>query len=449
VLEGFDADFAAARQSHRPPHEVPEFAHVARPGEPFEARHQFARQTGPRSRRGIEPGEIFGQFANVAGAFAQRRQRNRNHVQAIKKIGAKAAFGDRGFERTVGGRDHADIDVHGLVRSQAVELALLQRAQQFRLQCERHLANFIEQQSAAVRRLKLARTRADRPGERAAGMAEQFAFEQGFGKRGAVQRDKRPRLAAAEAVNEARDQLFAGAAFGLDQNVGVGGGRLPRAFERLLPCRGVADQRFRVFAQTLRFLGAAQHLLDGQFEFLEADRLDQVIARPVAHGFDRIGHAAISGQQDHRRARRRSLHLAHQLEAVAAGHAHVGDDQRMRAGAKFLQRFGAVHGDIDQPSAALKAGFERGAHAGIVVGDQQPLHSGSPAAVPEGRSGRREVRRRRIVGRPVRRPARQRGRRAGRWRHNRDGSRRRSCPRAVRECAGRRQVRVRNCPAAC
>src|SRR5208282_2300094 len=134
VLEGFDANLAAAGQRYRPPHEVSELAHIARPGIFFEARHQFAAQDGLGPGRGIESREIFGQLANVAGAVAQRRQRNRNHVQAIKKIGAEAAFGDRGFERTVAGRNHPNIDAHRLVRSQAVELALLQGAQQFRLQ---------------------------------------------------------------------------------------------------------------------------------------------------------------------------------------------------------------------------------------------------------------------------------------------------------------------------
>jgi hypothetical protein len=198
-------------------------------------------------------------------------------------------------------------------------------------------------------------------------MSKQFAFEQGFGKRGAIEGDERPRFASAEAVDEPGNQLFAGAAFGFDQNVGIGGRRLPCALQRLLPCRGVADQRFGVFA---KLFGATQHLLHREFEFLEADGFHQVIAGSVAHGFDRIGHATIRGQQDHSRARRGGLHLAHQLETVAARHAHIGDYQRMPAGAKFLQCFCAVHRHIHQPSAALEAGFEGGSHAGIVIGDE-------------------------------------------------------------------------------
>ena len=62
--------------------------------------------------------------------------------------------------------------------AETIELALLQRAQQFGLQPERHLAHFVEQQRAAVGQFEFARLRIGRAGEGALGMAEQLAFEQ-------------------------------------------------------------------------------------------------------------------------------------------------------------------------------------------------------------------------------------------------------------------------------
>ncbi len=177
VIEGLDANLAAARQSHRPAHEVPELAHIARPGMLFEMRDEFGGQANLSSGRGIEPGEIFGQFPNIAYAVAQRRQGNGNHVKTIVKIGAEAAVADRGFKRMVAGRNDADINVYGLVRSQAVELALLQGTQQFRLERQRHFPHLIEQQGATVGRFELAGPRADRSGEGAAGVSKQFTFE--------------------------------------------------------------------------------------------------------------------------------------------------------------------------------------------------------------------------------------------------------------------------------
>src|SRR5208282_239183 len=58
----------------------------------------------------------------------------------------------------------------------------------------------------------------------------------------------------------------------------------------------------------------------------------------------------------------------------------------MQAGAKLLQRFRAIDGEIDQPSAAAEAGFEGGAHAGIVVGDEETLHSPAPVAAADAES---------------------------------------------------------------
>src|SRR6202451_902461 len=72
-------------------------------------------------------------------------------------------------------------------------------------------------------------------GERALGVAEQFAFEQSLGKGGAVDGDKGPVAAWAEAVNEAGDKLFSRAAFGLDQNIDCSGGGLAGAVEGSLP----------------------------------------------------------------------------------------------------------------------------------------------------------------------------------------------------------------------
>jgi hypothetical protein len=61
-------------------------------------------------------------------------------------------------------------------------------------------------------------------------------------------------LATAEPVNEAGNQLFAGAAFGFDQNIGIGGRGLPRPIDRLLPRGRVADERFRLFILTSVFI---------------------------------------------------------------------------------------------------------------------------------------------------------------------------------------------------
>ena len=60
----------------------------------------------------------------------------------------------------------------------ALEGVLLQDAQELHLEVQRHLADLVEEQRAAVRRLEAAHAVAHRAGERAAHVAEQLALEQ-------------------------------------------------------------------------------------------------------------------------------------------------------------------------------------------------------------------------------------------------------------------------------
>ena len=68
---------------------------------------------------------------------------------------------------------------------------LLERAQQLHLQRERHLADLVEEQRAAVGRLELALLVGDRAGEGALHVAEQLALEQVLGDGAAVDGDER------------------------------------------------------------------------------------------------------------------------------------------------------------------------------------------------------------------------------------------------------------------
>src|SRR5438034_1043497 len=80
-----------------------------------------------------------------------------------------------GASLPAGGQD-ADIDGPGSFLADALILFFLQHAQEFALQLGRDLAHFVEEERAAVRRLESARPVLDRAGERAFGVAEEFAL---------------------------------------------------------------------------------------------------------------------------------------------------------------------------------------------------------------------------------------------------------------------------------
>jgi hypothetical protein len=84
----------------------------------------------------------------------------------------------------------ADVDRDRLLAADALELALLQRAQQLDLHRQRHVVDVVEEERAAVASSKRPR-RSLRVGERALLVTEQLALEQRLGQRAARQRDER------------------------------------------------------------------------------------------------------------------------------------------------------------------------------------------------------------------------------------------------------------------
>jgi len=157
----------------------------------------------------------FGQHDQIFRTFAQRRQRQPQYRQAIKQIGAEAAFTHALFEIAMGGADDAHIDGDRPGATDAHHFTLFQYPQQPRLQGQWHFADFIEKQGAAMGRFKQAGVTATTgTGERAFFVAEQFRFQQGFGNRTAIDGDKRFAVGARIfAMNRLRHHFLAGAGF--------------------------------------------------------------------------------------------------------------------------------------------------------------------------------------------------------------------------------------------
>ena len=97
-------------------------------------------------------------------------------------------------------REQTDVDRLGLGGTDRAHDAFLQYAQQLDLQGERHVADFVEKERAAVGRLEKADPAGASAGKGALGMAEEFGFEQLFGNGAAVDGDERPLGARAGAV---------------------------------------------------------------------------------------------------------------------------------------------------------------------------------------------------------------------------------------------------------
>ena len=130
--------------------------------------------------------QVPDQQRDVAAPLAQARQRDRKDVQAIVEIAPEAAVPHLLGQVAVGRGDDADVDVDRARTAEALDLPLLQHAQQLRLQLERQLADLVEEHGAAVRQLEAADLAGVRAGEGAALVAEQLALDQRRRQRRAV-----------------------------------------------------------------------------------------------------------------------------------------------------------------------------------------------------------------------------------------------------------------------
>src|SRR6202007_1458336 len=94
--------------------------------------------------------EIADQEGNVFPALAEGREENGEDVEAVIKVAAEFFFGDELGKVRIGGGDDAHIDANGAIAAEALEFLFLENAEQFGLEFEREIADFVEEDRAAV-----------------------------------------------------------------------------------------------------------------------------------------------------------------------------------------------------------------------------------------------------------------------------------------------------------
>src|SRR6187397_1243008 len=115
---------------------------------------------------------MLGQCRDILFALAQRRRAEGDDVQAVIEIGTELAAARFLGKIAIGRGDEAEIDLNSTSSADSFELALLQDAEQLRLQRGRQLADLVEKQRAAGCRLELALLHRRGAGECAFFMAE-------------------------------------------------------------------------------------------------------------------------------------------------------------------------------------------------------------------------------------------------------------------------------------
>ena len=184
----------------------------------------MSRASGEKVRAGLAVAlgglaqEVLGQVRQVGEPLAKRRQVELHHAEAEGEVVAERALAHHGLEVAVRRGDHAHVDLDRVVGPDADHLAGLERAQQVGLRREGHVADLVQEERAAGRRLEAALAAGGRAGEGPLLVAEELALEHALRERGAVERDERSAPPRPGPVKRLGDELLARAALATDEN---------------------------------------------------------------------------------------------------------------------------------------------------------------------------------------------------------------------------------------
>ena len=357
---------------------IAKFADVARPWIAEKNVHggvaQFAGLFSVLRAEFVE--EVARQRGDVLRAVPQRGNEKRNDVKAIKEVLAKIAAIYFLFEILVRGGDDADIHAHGLIGAHWFEALLFENTQHFGLRAHAHVADFIEEQRAAVGFFELADLVLAGARETAFDMAEEFGLDQFFGDGGAIQFDEGAFAAEAGRVQCPGDEFFAGAAFAIDQDAAVGRCGDGDLLAHGLHGNAIADDLITVaqFAaeQLIFFLEAP--LLDGVADqndnFFKGKWLFEKVEcakfRGPHGGFD----GAVTGDHDDCRGPGNGLQTAEGCQSIDARQPDIEkNDFKIPGGGPLERLFGRAHG-LHVIALIQKNRRERFTNAGLVIDDQ-------------------------------------------------------------------------------
>ncbi len=124
---------------------------------------------------------------HVTDPLAQSRQLQPHDAQPIEEVLAEAPGAHFLLEVAIGSGDHPHVDLQRLDAADPLDLALLENAQELRLEVERELSQLVEEDGPAVRELEHALARRGRARERSLLVSEELALDQVLRDRAAVE----------------------------------------------------------------------------------------------------------------------------------------------------------------------------------------------------------------------------------------------------------------------
>ncbi len=295
-----------------------------------------------------EQGDIF-------LALAERRQLQRNDVEAVIQVLAETAVANQLHQIFVGGGKDANVDLDRIGAAEAHEFALLNDAKELGLCFRANRGDFVKEDRPLVGHFEKAFLRSDGAGEGALHMAEELRFEQIDGDGTSVDGDESFLRARGCGVDCLGDEFLAGAALAANQHGGTGGGDLRDEIEDGEHLLALANDAREVVAL---LQGALElHVFFAQAAALDRERdlsnqlivgpgLGDVVLSAALEGGPGHVDRAVRRDQDDRDERIAAVNLAEKLDTIAVGQAYVEKHQ--------------VEGTLFQLLQAGFAGFGKG-----------------------------------------------------------------------------------------
>jgi hypothetical protein len=114
----------------------------------------------------------------IIASLAERRDGDRDHIESVVKVLAKAIVPDHRLEIAVRGREYPHVDFDGTRSADTQYLPLLKGSQQLRLHTDIEIADFVQEERSLVRDFEEPFLLRDGAGERPLLMAKELRFEQ-------------------------------------------------------------------------------------------------------------------------------------------------------------------------------------------------------------------------------------------------------------------------------
>ena len=245
---------------------------------------------------------------DVRLALVQRGDADDDDAQAVVEVLAEIAFGNLRRKVLVGRGEHADIHFDVLVAAHAGEFLLLQDTQHLGLGGQAHIADFVQEEGAAVRLFELALVLLDGRGEGAFFVTEKFALYQFGGNGRAVDLDIGLRGPKALLVQVAGHQFLACSVGAGNEDAGVGRGDFVHHLAQGLhslgsahhPVRAAIDLGLENLGLVLQ-LGLVEGVPQGDEDAVEIEGLLQEVEGAAADAGDGRIDVAVTGHHHDRR----------------------------------------------------------------------------------------------------------------------------------------------------